>query len=156
MPLGSVLFLRLSYDHQEIRRRVGGLRAGRRGIWEEQGTNLKSFHLCVGCFPEEKTRLWEFSPFLRPQFCFPRHPRGRSSFYTDSREPGKKSQRPRERKGEERETETEKQRRRWEERHTETFGGTHILTSLCRSLYAGPGELKDTWQIQGFGTCCPK
>lgn len=50
-------FLRLSNDHQEIRKRIGGLRVGRRGIWEEQGTNLKSSHLYMGCFPEEKTRL---------------------------------------------------------------------------------------------------
>lgn len=69
-----VLFLRLPNDHQEIRKRIGGLRAGRRGIWEERGTNLKPSRLYVGCFREEKARPQQSSPFRWPQCCLPTPP----------------------------------------------------------------------------------
>lgn len=42
-------------------------------MWEEQSTDLKSSHVCVGRFPGGKTRT-QSSPVLLPQGCLPTAP----------------------------------------------------------------------------------
>lgn len=135
MPLGFVLFLRLSNDHQEIRKRVGGLRVGRRGIWEEQGTNLKSPHLYMGCFPEEKTRLSQVLT-LSVLSVLPSHTAHRAApVAAQTAESQGESHRDKEREKEKREEERQRNREGDGKRETQRHsGGTHILTSLCQSL----------------------
>lgn len=112
-------------------------------MWEEQSTNLKSSHIYVGRFPEEKTRM-QSSPLLLPQCGLPTPPTQHLQFL--HREPGGEERREGEKK-ERRRGEGEEKERRRERRRTEggregercrqiliDSGGTCTLSSLCHIL----------------------